>query len=124
MLRVTRFGEVEEALVNALISDPAHPMQRTGGYLAPPLVAIWASAPYLHNGSVPDLLGILDSSARPARWRRTGDGPGDFDRERVGWRFEVPTSDVPDVAPPPTIEARRVYETSWSATGGGHWPPF
>ena len=110
-LRVTAFGEDEEAVVNALIRDPDHPMRRTGGYLAPPLSGIWASAPYFHNGAVPDLLGVLDSSARPARWRRTGDGPAEYDRERVGWRFEVPASPTPSDRPPATVEARRIHET-------------
>ena len=43
-------------------------------YIAPPLDGIWATAPYLHNGSVPTLAALLDSSKRPttgsARHRR------------------------------------------------------
>ena len=30
-----------------------------GGYVAPPLDGIWASAPYFHNGSVPTLWHVL-----------------------------------------------------------------
>jgi len=41
------------------------------GYVAPPLDGIWASAPYLHNGSVPTLWDLLHPSARPKIWRRT-----------------------------------------------------
>ncbi len=37
------------------------------GYQAPPLDGIWATAPYLHNGSVPTLAALLNSSDRPAR---------------------------------------------------------
>jgi mono/diheme cytochrome c family protein len=110
--RVDAFGPDEEALVASLVHDPAHPMRRTGGYLAPPLSGIWASAPYLHNGAIPDLLGVLDSRARPARWRRTGDGAEHYDRERVGWRFEEVSGDPPSDTPPPTIEARTIVETS------------
>ena len=40
------------------------------GYQAPPLDGIWASAPYLHNGSVPTLRALLDSSSRPSRFTR------------------------------------------------------
>ncbi|MCA9545851.1 MAG: hypothetical protein KC613_15715, partial [Myxococcales bacterium] len=52
-LRAERFGAAEAAHVNALIRDPAHAVEPTGGYLAPVLTGVWASAPYLHNGSVP-----------------------------------------------------------------------
>ena len=31
------------------------------GYIAPPLDGIWATAPYLHNGSVPSLETLLNS---------------------------------------------------------------
>ena len=40
------------------------------GYQAPPLDGIWATAPYLHNGSVPTLAALLKSSDRPARFYR------------------------------------------------------
>ena len=49
------------------------------GYLAPPLDGIWASAPYLHNGSVPTLEHLLNSSTRPKVWRQTGTAV-DYDR--------------------------------------------
>ena len=39
-----------------------------GGYVAPPLTGIWASAPYLHNGSVPTLAALLSPETRPARF--------------------------------------------------------
>jgi len=38
------------------------------GYAAPPLAGLWASAPYLHNGSVPSLAALLDPRLRPARF--------------------------------------------------------
>ena len=44
---------------------------RPRGYAAPPLYGIWATAPYLHNGSVPTVEALLDSAQRPAIWRRT-----------------------------------------------------
>ena len=40
------------------------------GYAAPPLAGVWASAPYLHNGSVPSLAALLDPRQRPRRHRQ------------------------------------------------------
>jgi hypothetical protein len=40
------------------------------GYIAPPLDGIWATAPYLHNGSVPSLEAVLNSKERPEYWKR------------------------------------------------------
>jgi mono/diheme cytochrome c family protein len=59
------------------------------GYVAPPLDGIWATAPYLHNGSVPTLWHLLHPGERPVVWRRTGTG---YDAERVG--LEVQTLDT------------------------------
>ena len=33
------------------------------GYVAPPLDGIWASAPYFHNGSVPTVAQVIDSTS-------------------------------------------------------------
>ena len=41
-----------------------------GGYVAPPLSGLWASAPYLHNGSVPTLWHLLHPEERPTVWHR------------------------------------------------------
>jgi tetratricopeptide (TPR) repeat protein len=56
------------------------------GYVAPPLDGVWATAPYLHNGSVPTLAELLDSRRRPAFWKRRRRTP-DYDFERVGVRY-------------------------------------
>ncbi len=40
-------------------------VKETAGYQAPPLDGIWATAPYLHNGSVPTLYHVLNSKVRP-----------------------------------------------------------
>jgi mono/diheme cytochrome c family protein len=52
-----------------------------GGYMAPPLDSIWASAPYFHNGSVPTLWHVLHPDQRPTVWRRTHLA---MDQERMG----------------------------------------
>src|SRR4051812_39476570 len=38
------------------------------GYIAPILSGVWATAPYLHNGSVPTLAALLWPETRPVRF--------------------------------------------------------
>ena len=77
------------------------------GYVAPPLDGIWASAPYLHNGSVPTLWHLFHADARPAVWLRSEDG---YDQRRVG--LEVTTfDDLPPDAGSDGAERRRYYDT-------------
>ncbi len=57
-----------------------------GGYVAPPLDGVWASAPYLHNGSVPTLWHLFHPKERPVLWRRTEDG---YDRRKVGLEVTI-----------------------------------
>jgi cytochrome c5 len=53
-------------------------------YRARPLNGIWATAPYLHNGSVPSLYWLLKPAAeRPTKFCI---GARDFDPEQVGYR--------------------------------------
>ncbi len=58
------------------------------GYVAPPLDGVWATAPYLHNGSVPTLDDMLNSRQRPAYWRRSFDDD-DYDYSKVGWNYRT-----------------------------------
>ncbi|WP_291867365.1 c-type cytochrome [Maribacter sp.] len=62
-----------------------------GGYIAPPLDGIWATAPYLHNASVPTLADLLDSTNRPEFWSRTFDD-SDYNVEKVGWNYTAETT--------------------------------
>ncbi len=55
------------------------------GYVAPPLDGVWATAPYLHNGSVPTLWHLLHPDERPVIWKRTALG---LDTERMGFQIE------------------------------------
>lgn len=66
---------------------PSH-FEPEAGYIAPPLDGIWATAPYLHNGSVPDLASLLDSKKRPTYWQRSGDSR-DYNYQKVGWNYEA-----------------------------------
>ncbi len=56
------------------------------GYIAPPLDGVWATAPYLHNGSVPTLAALLESTTRPNAWRRDN---ASYDYKNVGLKFTV-----------------------------------
>ncbi len=91
-----------------------------GGYVAPPLDGIWASAPYFHNGSVPTLWHVMNSSERPGIWRRTEDG---YDQEKVG--LEVATFDeVPAEAAKIGRERRKYFDTSKNGkSAAGHTFP-
>ncbi|MEL6863723.1 MAG: hypothetical protein AAFP19_04855 [Bacteroidota bacterium] len=68
-------------------SQPKSWFEPEQGYIAPPLDGIWATAPYLHNGSVPTLYEVLNSSSRPTYWERSKDSK-DFDWKKVGWQYE------------------------------------
>ena len=84
------------------------------GYLAPPLDGIWPTAPYLHNGSVPTLEGVLDSRERPRLWRR--DPEGRYDTSRMSWTFDE-LSSVGFF----TSGQRWIYDTTARGYGnGGH----
>ncbi len=58
------------------------------GYVAPPLDGIWATAPYLHNGSVPTLADLLQSTARPTYFARDLSN-ANYDESKLGWRYEA-----------------------------------
>jgi mono/diheme cytochrome c family protein len=116
-VRAERWTQAEASWANVSWFGDAGAMTDTDGYLANPLHGVWASAPYLHNGTVPDLASLLDSSARPAVWQRTGAGADDYDPARVGWRFTEPAAPTDRSTP----EARRVMDTSVPAlSNAGH----
>lgn len=75
-------------------------LEPENGYYAPPLDGIWATAPFLHNASVPTLEGVIDSSKRPAFWQRQKDAndQGVFDFDAVGWLVDERTADETDNA--------------------------
>lgn len=90
-----------------------------GGYVAPPLNGIWASAPYFHNGSVPTLWHVLNPEERPAVWRRSEDG---YDQERVGLEVTV-FDEVPGTARS-SAEKREYFDTRRRGKGAaGHLFP-
>ncbi|MEO6721300.1 MAG: hypothetical protein ABIN67_13095 [Ferruginibacter sp.] len=58
------------------------------GYIAPPLDGVWITAPYMHNGSVPNLETMLNSKARPKFWQRSFSSPS-YNYEIPGWNYET-----------------------------------
>lgn len=78
----------------ASVGIPADSIPHAGvpdgeGYVAPPLVGVWASAPYFHNGSVPTIEAVLNSPARPEIWAREHRDPFAYDLERVGMAYKT-----------------------------------
>lgn len=81
-----------------------------GGYVAPPLDGVWATAPYLHNGSVPTIDVLLNSKSRPEYWMRSFNS-NDYNMDKLGWNYE--TVDT-------TLNSR-TYDTTLSGyTNTGH----
>lgn len=90
------------------------------GYLAPPLDGIWASAPYLHNGSVPTLWHLLRPDERPAIWTRRG---GEYDSQRVGLGVDAFT-ELPAEGRRSAADRRRYFETKrFGKSNSGHLYP-
>ena len=84
------------------ITDP-------GGYVAPPLDGVWATAPYFHNGSVPTLWHVLHPDKRPSIWRRDRHGDS-YDHDRIGLAVEELQS-MPTEIPDPAAR-RELFDTS------------
>ncbi|HVP29657.1 MAG TPA: hypothetical protein VMW35_10915 [Myxococcota bacterium] len=86
------------------------------GYLAPPLYGVWATAPYLHNGSVPNVWEVLKPSDRKplwkrkskaARWDQTGrvimgydTSMSAYDTTKLGWKYDTLTCQKPTLLNP------------------------
>ncbi|MCA9116407.1 MAG: c-type cytochrome [Planctomycetaceae bacterium] len=96
---MSRYGQ------DAVDTDP-------GGYIAPPLNGLWATAPYLHNGSVPTLWHLLHPDQRPVVWERPAGDAGrveDYDPARVGPKV-VEHDNLPERTLIPR-EQRRFFDT-------------
>ena len=90
--------------------DPAK-LQPSFGYIAPPLDGVWATAPYLHNGSVPDLESLLNSKSRPTFWKRSMEAD-DYNFDKVGWNYEVVSNG----------NGKKTYDTTLPGYGNyGHY---
>ena len=91
-------------------SEPQSSFEPSLGYVAPPLDGIWATAPYLHNGSVPTVYELLNSPARPEKWTRDGKSTS-YDHEKLGWQYD-----------PAPKNKNWTFDTSLPGYGnGGHY---
>ena len=88
------------------------------GYVAPPLDGVWATAPYLHNDSVPSLAALLDSSRRPTYWQHRVE-TREYDTAVLGWAYDALEHGKEGAADPDA--ARFIYDTTRHGYGnGGH----
>ena len=97
--------------------------ETTGAYIAVPLTSLWATAPYLHNGSVPTLWHLMYPDARPQRFDVGGHR---LDFEKVGIAGSPGADGVyryPAGYRPWTLP--ETYDTRDAGKGnGGHDAPF
>jgi mono/diheme cytochrome c family protein len=99
-------------LLRATCTDPAvcdlpdeeiiQPVDQIRGYISGPLDGIWARAPYLHNGSVPNLRALLVPSQRPATFAR---GSRRYDQKNVGFASDATALAEPNTHAFDTTEA-------------------
>jgi len=80
-------NQVDAAMAKAFARGRPDDWRGTGKYAGRPLVAIWATGPYLHNGSVPTLHDLL----LPAKDRPTTFfvGSREYDPEKLGYATHV-----------------------------------
>ncbi|HEV3145042.1 MAG TPA: hypothetical protein VGZ47_14220 [Gemmataceae bacterium] len=97
-----------------------YPTRATDGYQAPPLDGIWATSPYLHNGSVPTVYNLLKSGSRPKILIRSFHTEAeDYDPVKLGWKVTV--LDKPADESLPLLERRKIYDTTQPGRGNqGH----
>lgn len=96
VFRDTVLGQSGIEGVASYMNVPATP---TPGYPARQLGAVWATAPYLHNGSVPNIYELLKpSSLRPKIFFV---GRRDYDAKHLGYRSDFDS--MPEI---PDLEAR------------------
>lgn len=91
--------------------EPYSRPDEIGGYQAPPLDGVWATAPYFHNASVPTIHHVLSSTTRPDLYTRTfRTEREDYDEVKVGWKIQTHVE-----PPPPDLPAydrRKIYDAS------------
>jgi hypothetical protein len=97
-----------------------YPAMKTAGYQAPPLDGIWATAPYLHNGSVPTVYHLLNSKSRPRVFTRSfRTNSEDYDPIKLGWKVQILEGN--NGANLSSYERRKIYDTTKPGRGnGGH----
>jgi mono/diheme cytochrome c family protein len=118
LLGSSQFADIYVKWFNESFYGKVSKLEPQDGYVAPPLDGIWATAPYLHNGSVPTIAALLESGTRPKFWTRSFEST-DLDQAAVGWKF---TSLAAGQDAEPTASKRvLIYDTTKPGYGnGGH----
>jgi hypothetical protein len=88
---ISRLEEYWEAQGTPELATIYTPLEGKG-YLPPPLVGVWATAPYFHNGAVPTVEAVLNSKLRPEIWSRSQD-PNAYDLDSMGMVFSTISRD-------------------------------
>lgn len=102
---------------NSFYGEVAH-LAPEMGYMAPPLDGVWATAPYFHNGSVPTVAAVLDSTSRPMYWTRSFEST-DYDEAALGWQITV--LDHGQADEPMAAERKKIFDTTLAGhTNTGH----
>ena len=93
------------------IGDLPAKLEPFNGYIAPPLDGVWATAPYLHNGSVPSIEAVLNSRIRPVYWKRNFK-KAVYNAELMQWEYEIITDST----------AKKIYNTTLKGySNAGHY---
>ena len=103
------FAHAKEKDEQTTVVDP-------DGYVAPALDGVWASAPYLHNGSVPTLWHLLNPSERPEVWRPVNE---EFDDKKVGLTVKVEQK-IPFTELDPVIRRSYFDTRRFGKSNAGH----
>ena len=86
--------------------------RETDGYQAPPLDGIWATAPYLHNGSIPSVYTLLNSKARPKVFTRDFENKfANYNQKELGWSYQF-KNNSDHLQEKEITEQRKWYDTS------------
>lgn len=88
-------------------TSPKHSWTDSKGYRAPSLVGVAGRPPYLHNGSVPTLRGMLFPDERPTVWR-PNQGGLEYDHTAMG--LSIQTLPLSYRTPADRAEAREIYD--------------
>lgn len=111
-----RAGEVADACVARLRPEFERGREfvvwkgpREDGIAAKPLYGIWATAPFLHNGSVPSLRQLLTPPGQRARMFVVGNY--EYDPVEMGFRYDLGSQSTPPLTTPNQgpIPAAAVY---------------
>ncbi len=105
------FGEIAQAVPSK-------------GYVAPPLDGIWSTAPYLHNGSVPSIALMLDSTRRPTVWRHSVPSAAQkkhYNQAELGWYYDSLPVNPENVKKDSEITDKWIYDTRiYGYSNAGH----